>query len=431
MNILIIGNGGREHALAWKAKQSLNVAQVFVAPGNAGTALEPSIQNIDISPTDIPSLVHFAKHHQIALTIVGPEAPLVAGIVDVFHENNLSCFGPTKAAARLESSKAFSKDFMKQYQIPTAEYRTFTDVNAAKSYIKQQIYPLVIKADGLAGGKGVVIVENETQAIKTIEHLLTPDSITGTTKPIVIEEFLQGEEASFMVMSDGQFALALATSQDHKTRDEGDLGPNTGGMGAYSPAPIVTPDIHDYVMNHVIYPTLKGMREMGTPYVGFLYPGLMITKSGVKVLEFNCRLGDPETQPILLRLKSDLVQACLATLDKRLDTVSLEWDPRPAVGVVMASAGYPYDYPKGDIIEGLPGTETPHSKVFHAGTVLQNGDIKTAGGRVLCATALGQSVRDAQLKAYELVNAIHWKHQYYRKDIGHRAIARELDDYGH
>lgn len=447
MKILIVGQGGREHALAWSVKHYSQATAVYVAPGNAGTALEPGVQNIPISALDFPALINFAKQNHIDLTIVGPEAPLAAGIVDAFSAENLACFGPRQAAAQLESSKAFSKQFMKRHNIPTAQYAVFTDVSAAKTYALQQNFPLVIKADGLAAGKGVVIAHDGAGALTALEQMfqlgsqsahplpsVRPEEVRqhrlegegGKQVSVIIEEFITGEEASFIVLSDGQFALALATSQDHKTRDDGDLGPNTGGMGAYSPALIITPEIHDQVMNKIIYPTLRGMAAEGHPYVGFLYAGLMITpQQEAKVLEFNCRLGDPETQPILMRLRSNLAQACLAALETRLDQMQFIWDDRAALGVVLAAKGYPDSYPQGEIIEGLPTAATQDAKVFHAGTVLENNHIKTAGGRVLCATALGENIKAAQSKAYQLAEVIQWPHKYYRKDIGYRGILRE------
>lgn len=425
MNILIIGHGGREHALAWKARQSPLAKHVFVAPGNAGTALEPGIENVAISALDIPQLVNFAKQQNIDLTIVGPEAPLAAGIVDTFRTHNLLCFGPTKAAAQLESSKAFSKDFMVKYQIPTAKYATFTDLAQAQDYVKHHDFPLVIKADGLAAGKGVVIAQHLAEALACLEDMLSGHSLGNAGHRVVIEEFLSGEEASFMVLTDGQFAIPLATSQDHKARDEGDRGPNTGGMGAYSPAPVITDALQQRIMDTIIYPTLQGLAAEGIPYCGFLYAGLMITADQtVKVLEFNCRLGDPETQPILMRLQSDLPGACLAALTGQLPNITLTWDPRPALGVVLAAKGYPNTYPQGDIIHELP-PDTADTKVFHAGTTLAQDQIKTAGGRVLCATALGNSILEAQTRAYALAKNIVWDNMYYRTDIGHRAIIRE------
>ncbi|HVV68025.1 MAG TPA: phosphoribosylamine--glycine ligase [Gammaproteobacteria bacterium] len=426
MNILIIGNGGREHALAWKVRQSPEATRVFVAPGNAGTALEPGIENIPINATDIPKLIDFAKKQHIDLTIVGPEAPLAAGIADEFQQQQLPCFAPSQAAARLESSKAYSKDFMARYHIPTAHYATFTDLSAAITYIKQQSFPLVIKADGLAAGKGVVIAQSESQAQAFVQEMLSGQTLGNAGQQIVIEEFIQGEEASFIVMADGTYALPLVTSQDHKTRDDGDTGPNTGGMGAYSPAPVITSSLHAKIMETVIYPTLRGLAAQGTPYTGFLYAGLMITpQNAIKVLEFNCRLGDPETQVILMRLQSDLVSVCLAALHGQLNTVKLLWDQRPALGVVLAAKGYPDRYAQGDVIQHLSEAVAADCKVFHAGTVLDNEQVKTAGGRVLCATALGDSIKDAQFKAYALAKQVSWENAYYRRDIGYRAIMRE------
>ena len=430
MKVLIIGGGGREHALAWKAAQSAKVDAVFVAPGNAGTALEPKIRNVAINAEDIAALVNFAKTETIALTIVGPEVPLVAGVVDAFQQAGLRCFGPSKAAAQLEGSKSFSKDFLARHNIPTAAYQTFTDPHAAIAYVKQMGTPIVIKADGLAAGKGVIIAQSEQQAASAIHDMLQGNAFGEAGHRVVVEEFLYGEEASFIVMVDGEHILPLATSQDHKARDDGDQGPNTGGMGAYSPAPVVTPQIHARVMKEVIKPTVRGMAADGMPYTGFLYAGLMIDSSDTpKVLEFNCRFGDPETQPIMMRLKSDLVELCDAAIDKKLNNTQAEWDPRVSVGVVMAAGGYPADYRKGDEISGLPTisplTDQNDTKVFHAGTSEQNGHIVTAGGRVLCVVALGDTVSQAQKKAYGIVHSIHWQDVYYRNDIGHRAISRE------
>ncbi len=423
MKILIIGSGGREHALAWKAKQSLKVAKVFVAPGNAGTAMEAGIENIAIDADDIPALREFAVREQIDLTIIGPEAPLVAGIVDSFQQSGLACFGPSAQAAQLEGSKAFCKDFMARYQIPTAEYRTFTDKQQAIDYIRDKGAPIVVKADGLAAGKGVVVAQSEQQAIAAVEDMLSGNVFGAAGSRVVIEEFLQGEEASFIVIADGTHALPMATSQDHKARDNGDRGPNTGGMGAYSPAPVVTPDIHRRIMREVIEPTLKGMAEDGVPYTGFLYAGLMIASDGtVKVLEYNCRFGDPETQPIMMRLQSDLVELCSAALDKKLHRCSTQWDTRPALGVVLAAGGYPDSYRKGDVISGLPEHDADDIKIFHAGTKIANDAIVTAGGRVLCACALGNDIRDAQYKAYQITRQINWNNVYYRTDIGSKAI---------
>ena len=425
MKILVIGGGGREHALAWKAAQSSDVDTVYVAPGNAGTAHEPRLQNVTIAADDIPALTAFAQSNQIDLTIVGPEMPLVLGVVDAFHAAGLRCFGPTQGAAQLEGSKAFTKDFLDRHHIPTAAYGNFTDVEEAVAYIQQQGAPIVVKADGLAAGKGVILAQTEEEAIAAVRDMLAGNAFGEAGHRVVIEEFLTGEEASFIVMVDGTHILPMATSQDHKARDEGDTGPNTGGMGAYSPAPVVTPEIHQRVLREVIEPTVHGMAAEGHPYTGFLYAGLMIANDGTpKVLEYNCRFGDPETQPILMRLKSDLVTLCNTALDGKLDTINTEWDPRPSLGVVLAAGGYPDSYNKGDIIEGLPA-DTPISKVFHAGTAEKDGQIVTNGGRVLCAVALGDSVAAAQEQAYQLVDQIHWDGMYCRRDIGYRAIARE------
>ena len=423
MNILIIGSGGREHALAWKAKQSKNVSKVFVAPGNAGTALESGVENVAIPVTDIAGLLAFAQEQNIALTIVGPEVPLVLGVVDSFTAAGLRCFGPVAQAAQLEGSKTFCKDFMSRHNIPTAFYQSFTDTQLAIQYIKDNGAPIVVKADGLAAGKGVVVAQTEAEAIAAVEDMLSGNAFGDAGHRVVIEEFLAGEEASFIVIADGKTALPMASSQDHKARDNGDKGPNTGGMGAYSPAPIVTPEIHERVMQEVIYPTLKGMAEEGTPYTGFLYAGLMISPTGdIKVLEYNCRFGDPETQPIMMRLQSDLVALCDAALDGKLDSMTTEWDERAALGVVLAAKGYPDSYPSGDVISGLPTEEAEDRKVFHAGTKEVNGNTVTAGGRVLCACALGADIKTAQSNAYELVKQIHWDNIYYRDDIGFKAI---------
>ena len=425
MKVLIIGGGGREHALAWKVAQSPLVDTVFVAPGNAGTALEASLQNVEIAADNIDGLVAFALQEKIELTIVGPEAPLVAGVVDTFTASGLKCFGPTKAAAQLEGSKAFSKDFLKKHGIPTAAYAVFTEVEPAITYIKQQGAPIVVKADGLAAGKGVILAQTEDEAITAVKDMLAGNAFGEAGSRVVVEEFLQGEEASFIVMVDGVHVLPMATSQDHKARDNGDLGPNTGGMGAYSPAPVVTDSIYQQAMQDVIFPTVKGMAKDGHPYTGFLYAGLMIDVSGkAKVLEYNCRFGDPETQPIMMRLQSDLVAHCLAAVDGKLDSQTAQWDPRAAVGVVLAAGGYPFDYAKGDVITGLE-TQIDNSKVFHAGTSLKDGEVVTQGGRVLCVTALGNSVSEAQKTAYDLVKNINWNKVYYRTDIGYRAINRE------
>ena len=430
MKILIIGGGGREHALAWKAAQSESVDRVFVAPGNAGTALENKLQNIDINAEDVDGLLAFASREKIDLTIVGPEAPLCLGVVDKFSQAGLACFGPSAAAAQLEGSKAFTKDFLSRHQIPTAAYANFTDIDAAKAYVEKMGTPIVIKADGLAAGKGVIIAQNQAEAFAGIDDMLAGNKFGDAGHRVVVEEFLTGEEASFIVMVDGEHILPLATSQDHKARDNGDCGPNTGGMGAYSPAPVVTQSMHDAIMAQVIRPTVEGMAAEGNPYTGFLYAGIMISPEGVpKVLEYNCRFGDPETQPIMARLKSDIVALCLAAVDSKLHQMSVDWDPRFAVGVVMAAGGYPDSYAKGDVITGLdsPGGTTPghDSKVFHAGTAQQGGDVVTAGGRVLCVVALGDSVSQAQSRAYQRVKTIDWKDVYYRDDIAHREISRE------
>jgi phosphoribosylamine--glycine ligase len=426
MKVLVIGGGGREHALAWKAAQSPQVSQVFVAPGNAGTALESNLQNVAIAADDVPALLAFAQEEQIALTIVGPEAPLARGVVDSFRANGLAIFGPTQAAAQLESSKAFAKDFLARHQIPTASYGTFSDVSDAKAYVTAQGTPIVIKADGLAAGKGVIIAQTEAEAFAAIEDMLSGNKFGDAGSRVVIEEFLVGEEASFIVMVDGKHALAFASSQDHKARDDADKGPNTGGMGAYSPAPVVTPAVHEWVMANVIYPTVNGMAAEGTVYTGFLYAGLMVAPNGTcKVLEFNCRFGDPETQPIMMRLQSDLVELCQNAVDGKLDQTQIQFDSRAAVGVVLAAGGYPDDYRKGDVISGLPQADNREAKVFHAGTKLEDDTVLTAGGRVLCATALGANVTAAQQAAYQLVDQIHWDGVFSRRDIGYRAIARE------
>jgi phosphoribosylamine--glycine ligase len=426
MKVLLIGGGGREHALAWKCAQSPNVETVYVAPGNAGTAREPKITNIAVSADNIDALVDFARTQVIGLTIVGPEAPLVAGVVDAFQAAGLRCFGPSKAAAQLEGSKSFSKDFLARHNIPTAAYQTFTDSKAAIDYVKQVGAPIVVKADGLAAGKGVILAQTEQQAIDAIHDMLQGNAFGDAGHRVVVEEFLSGEEASFIVMVDGEHILPLASSQDHKARDNGDQGPNTGGMGAYSPAPVVTAEIHRRAMEEVIIPTVRGMAAEGTPYTGFLYAGLMIDANGTpKVLEFNCRFGDPETQPIMMRLKSDLPALCNAAIDGKLNSVQAEWDPRVSLGVVMAAGGYPFDYRKGDVISGLPATAQEDVKVFHAGTNTVDGQVVTAGGRVLCVVALGDTVTQAQEKAYQTVRSIQWQDVYFRSDIGHRAIARE------
>ena len=426
MNILIIGGGGREHALAWKVAQSPLAEQVFVAPGNAGTAREKGITNVSIAADDVAGLVAFARENGVGLTIVGPEAPLVLGVVDAFRAENLPCFGPTQGAAQLEGSKAFCKDFMARHGIPTAAYQTFTEVEPAIAYIQAQGAPIVVKADGLAAGKGVVVAQSEAEAIQAVNDMLAGNSFGSAGHRVVIEEFLVGEEASFIVMADGRNALAMASSQDHKALLDGDLGPNTGGMGAYSPAPVVTPDVHDRALREVIQPTLDGMAADGLPYTGFLYAGLMVGPEGhIKVLEFNCRFGDPETQPIMMRLKSDLPKLCLEAIAGRLDQATTEWDPRPALGVVLAAEGYPNEIRKGDPIEGLPENEDREVKVFHAGTRLEDHRVLTAGGRVLCVSALGATVREAQERAYARAHEIRWPGVTLRNDIGYRAIARE------
>lgn len=426
MKILVIGNGGREHALAWKAAQSPLAERIFVAPGNAGTALEPALQNVAISPTDIQGLLKFALNEKIDLTIVGPEAPLVIGVVDAFRSAGLKIFGPTQAAAQLEGSKAFTKDFLARHQIPTAEYQNFTEVKPALAYVREKGAPIVIKADGLAAGKGVIVAMTLQEAEDAIQDMLAGNAFGDAGHRIVVEEFLDGEEASFIVMVDGENVLPMATSQDHKRVGDGDTGPNTGGMGAYSPAPVVTDEIHQRVMDEVIWPTVRGMATEGNVYTGFLYAGLMIDKSGQpKVIEFNCRFGDPETQPIMLRLQSDLVDLCLAAVDGKLDQKDSLWDPRPSLGVVLAAGGYPGDYVNGEPIHGLPVEEVADGKVFHAGTTMQDDRVVTNGGRVLCVTALGEDVAAAQQRAYQLAKPISWNGSFCRSDIGYRAINRQ------
>ncbi|MGO1499733.1 MAG: phosphoribosylamine--glycine ligase [Marinobacter sp.] len=426
MNILVIGNGGREHALAWKAAQSPDADTVFVAPGNAGTAHEPGVENVDIDVLDLEGLATFAADNNVGLTVVGPEAPLVAGIVDLFEERGLRVFGPSASAAQLEGSKAFTKDFLARQNIPSASYGNFTDVDEALAYVREQGAPIVVKADGLAAGKGVIVAMTLEEAENAIRDMLAGNAFGDAGSRVVVEEFLDGEEASFIVMVDGENVLPMATSQDHKRVGDGDTGPNTGGMGAYSPAPVVTAEVHQRIMDEVIYPTVRGMAEEGHPYKGFLYAGLMIDPSGAsKVIEFNCRFGDPETQPILLRMKSDIVELCQAAIDGKLDQCSSDWDERAAVGIVLAAGGYPESYNKGDIISGLPETDTEGEKAFHAGTTLNNGQVVTSGGRVLCATALGNTVTEAQQRAYLLAKKIQWDGAFYRNDIAYRAIARE------
>lgn len=426
MKVLVIGNGGREHALAWKIAQSPLVSKVFVAPGNAGTALESGLENINIKATDVSGLLNFAQQEQIDLTIVGPEAPLVIGVVDSFQKAGLKIFGPTKSASQLEGSKAFTKDFLARHNIPTAEYQNFTELEPALAYIREKGAPIVIKADGLAAGKGVIVAMTLEEAEAAVNDMLAGNAFGDAGHRVVIEEFLEGEEASFIVMVDGKNVEPMATSQDHKRVGDGDTGLNTGGMGAYSPAPVVTDKVFAKIMDQVIYPTVNGMAQEGNVYVGFLYAGLMIDKEGnPKVIEFNCRFGDPETQPIMMRLQSDLVKLCLAAVDGNLDTVKSKWDPRPALGVVMAAGGYPGDYNTQDEIIGLPTESSSDCKVFHAGTSFEKGQVFTKGGRVLCVTALGNTVLEAQQRAYQQVNNIRWHGCFYRHDIGYRAIERE------
>lgn len=426
MKILIIGSGGREHALAWKVAQSPKVERVFIAPGNAGSAQENKCENVEIEATNVAELLRLAQREQITLTIVGPEAPLVLGVVDAFRAAGLRCFGPTQAAAQLEGSKAFTKDFLQRHRIPTAAYGNFTDVAQAVAYIKQRGAPIVVKADGLAAGKGVILATTEEEAIAAVQDMLSGNKFGDAGHRVVVEEFLTGEEASFICMVDGEHILPLATSQDHKARDDGDRGPNTGGMGAYSPAPVVTSEIHARIMREVMEPTVRGMAAEGHPYTGFLYAGVMIDAQGTpKVLEFNCRFGDPETQPIMMRLRSDFVELIEAGLDARLHQVTAQWDPRAALGVVMAAGGYPDRYRKGDVIHGLTSQEHADTKVFHAGTTKINGQVVTHGGRVVCVVGLGNTVLEAQTRAYAVVKQIHWDGAYFRNDIGYRAIARE------
>lgn len=426
MNVLIIGSGGREHALAWKVAQDPRVAKVFVAPGNAGTATEAKCENIAIDVLEIEKLAEFAAAN-VQLTIVGPEAPLVKGVVDLFRSRDLAIFGPTAAAAQLEGSKAFTKDFLARQKIPTADYQNFTDTAEALAYLQKVGAPIVIKADGLAAGKGVIVAMTLDEAEDAVRDMLSGNAFGEAGSRVVIEEFLDGEEASFIVMVDGKNVLPMATSQDHKRVGDGDTGPNTGGMGAYSPAPVVTAEVHARVMEQVIYPTVNGMAAEGNVYTGFLYAGLMIDKAGnPKVIEFNCRFGDPETQPIMCRLESSLVLLVEAALAEALDKVEATWDPRPTVGVVLAAGGYPADYAKGVVIEGLDDAAELDGKVFHAGTALNaEGKIVTAGGRVLCATAIGRTVKEAQEQAYRLAEKVRFDGGFYRKDIGYRAIARE------
>jgi phosphoribosylamine--glycine ligase len=422
MKILVVGSGGREHALAWKLAQSQRIQVVLVAPGNGGTALDPRLKNVPI--TDPIALADFAQQEQVALTVVGPETPLAAGIVDIFRARGLKIFGPTRAAAQLESSKDFAKAFMQRHQIPTARYQTFSEAAPAHAYINAQGAPIVIKADGLAAGKGVVVAMTADEAHAAIDMMLSDNRFGDAGARVVVEEFLEGEEASFIVMVDGTHVLALATSQDHKRLLDHDAGPNTGGMGAYSPAPVVTPVLHARVMREIILPTVQGMAKDGIPFTGFLYAGLMIDAQGnAKTLEFNCRMGDPETQPIMARLKTDLVTVMEHAIDGTLDTIELEWDRRTALGVVMAAGGYPDAPRKGDVITGIPA-ETEHSVTFHAGTVLEDKKLLTAGGRVLCVVGLGDSVKVAQKNAYEALDKIHFDGMQFRRDIGWRALKR-------
>ena len=424
MKLLIIGGGGREHALAWRLAQSPRVKTVFVAPGNGGTACSPRMQNVDI--TNLHDLANFARNEGIAYTVVGPEAPLAAGVVDIFREQGLKIFGPSQAAAQLESSKDFAKAFMVRHHIPTAAYQTFTDAEQAKAYIRQQGAPIVVKADGLAAGKGVIVAETEQQALDAVDSMLGDGSFGQAGARVVIEEFLTGEEASFIVMCDGNTIVPMASSQDHKRLLDNDQGPNTGGMGAYSPAPVVSPALHERIMREVIEPTIDGMKKDGIAFTGFLYAGLMIDETGQpKVIEFNCRFGDPETQPIIMRLESDLVELCLAAVEGKLDEAQAKWDPRPALGVVMAAANYPDTPQTGDAISGLDSADSNIVKTFHAGTKLEGDQVVTSGGRVLCVTALGETVKAAQQNAYQAIEKIQWDGCYYRRDIGYRAIERE------
>ncbi|MBQ0799073.1 MAG: phosphoribosylamine--glycine ligase [Porticoccaceae bacterium] len=445
MNILVVGSGGREHALAWKAAQSPQVETVFVAPGNGGTALETRIENVAISVADFAALADFAEQNQVGLTIIGPEVPLVDGIVDFFQARGLAVFGPNQGAAQLEGSKSFTKDFLARHNIPTAAYQTFSELQPALAYVREQGAPIVVKADGLAAGKGVIVAMTLAEAEAAITDMLEGNQFGDAGHRVVVEEFLEGEEASFIVIADGEHVLPMATSQDHKRVGDGDTGPNTGGMGAYSPAPVVDAAAHQRIMDEVILPTMRGMAAEGNAYTGFLYAGLMIDATGTpKVIEYNCRFGDPETQPIMMRLQSDLVALCLSALEGKLDTATAQWDERKAIGVVMAAGGYPDSYEKGKTITGLPEAvmneavqneavqnETATNekdvevKVFHAGTQFEDGEIKTTGGRVLCVTALGDTVSAAQQRAYATAQKIHWDEAFYRSDIGYRAIARE------
>jgi len=426
MKVLVVGGGGREHALAWKAAQSPYVDRVYAAPGNAGTATEERVKNVPLAADNIDGLLAFARGERIDLTIVGPEAPLVAGIVDAFEEAGLTCFGPSRAAAQLEGSKAFAKDFLSRHEIPTADYRSFTDLDAAREYVRDHPLPMVIKADGLAAGKGVVIARDRREAETTVRDMLAGNRFGEAGHRLVVEDFLDGEEASFIVIADGERCVPLASSQDHKARDDGDKGPNTGGMGAYSPAPVITGAVHARVLEEIIRPTLQGLAADGIHYRGFLYAGLMILADGsARVLEFNCRFGDPETQPILMRLQSDLVALCQAACEGCLPEQELQWEPRPALGVVLAAKDYPGSVRKGDVISGLDSDFGAGVKVFHAGTAIQDGEVVTAGGRALCVTALGENIAAARDRAYRAVDKIRWEGMFCRSDIGYRAIARE------
>ncbi len=426
MKVLVVGSGGREHALAWKLAQSPRAEAVFVAPGNAGTAMEAGVENVAIDAGDIEALVNFARANKIGLTVIGPEAPLVDGVVNAFRDAKLRCFGPDRQAAQLEGSKAFAKHFLIKHDIPTADYASFTAAAEAIDYVRARGAPLVVKADGLAAGKGVILARTVDEAVDAVNDMLKGNRFGEAGHRVVIEEWLDGEEVSFIAMVGGGHVLPMASSQDHKARDEGDTGPNTGGMGAYSPAPLVDEAMHETIMERVMRPTVVGLAAEDIEYCGFLYAGLMIGSDGVpRVLEYNCRFGDPETQPIMMRLRSDLVDLCDAALDGRLDRIDTEWDPRPCVGVVMTAGGYPFDYRKGDVIDGLDPAGDDDLRVFHAGTRLEGEDIVTSGGRVLCVTALGESVEEAARAAYERCSGIRWKGAYYRRDIGHRAIERE------
>ena len=426
MKVLVVGSGGREHALAWKASLSPRVSKVYVAPGNAGTAAEPGVENLGIAVNDFQALADFAAREGVALTLVGPEAPLVDGIVEFFAARGLGCFGPSAAAARLEGSKAFAKDFMQRHGIPTAASETFSDLAAARAHVQAQGAPIVIKADGLAAGKGVVVARSEAEALAALEAMLADGAFGGAGERVVIEECLEGEEASFICLCDGRTALPFASSQDHKAAWDGDTGPNTGGMGAYSPAPVVTDAVHRRIVREVIEPTMAGMAADGAPYVGFLYAGLMIAPDGApRVIEFNCRFGDPEAQPVMMRLRSDLPELCLAALSGGLAGATLDWDPRVALGVVMAAGGYPGAYAGGAAISGLDGLTGSDVKAFHAGTRVRDGRVVTSGGRVLCVVALGETVTQAQRRAYRGVSGIDWDDAFYRSEIGYRAVARE------